>query len=262
VAVAASYAGIRPDPIQNLYEYFLFIQNLYYPHPAFFGEAWSLSVEEIFYFSFPILTTVIILFLKVTPKLAMLCLGIAILLSCTIARFYVAEIPGIQWDADIRKVVLLRMDAVMVGVLSSFVIAKYQWTPKNNTSVFLMFLCFIFSCLYVALISITDLNQSFFAKTILFNIASIGCLGFILAGYSLNFGFKVSAFARFLANVSYSAYLSNLLVISFINYFLGHLSPIVKWMTFFPCVVLISFFSYSYFEKPFIAYRNKNFKES
>lgn len=33
----------------NFLQYFLFIQNLWYSHPSFFPEAWSLTLEEWFY---------------------------------------------------------------------------------------------------------------------------------------------------------------------------------------------------------------------
>jgi len=39
----------------QLWQYALFVQNLAWRHPDFFPEAWSLAVEEVFYFSLPLL---------------------------------------------------------------------------------------------------------------------------------------------------------------------------------------------------------------
>ena len=46
------------------FRYFIFSQNLYQPHPLFFPEAWSLSIEEWFYLLFPILTYLLFSSLK------------------------------------------------------------------------------------------------------------------------------------------------------------------------------------------------------
>ena len=44
---------IAKDIGQVNFRYFIFSQNLYQPHPLFFPEAWSLSIEEWFYLTFP-----------------------------------------------------------------------------------------------------------------------------------------------------------------------------------------------------------------
>ena len=46
-------APLVPLP-DHLARYFTFMQNLAWPHPEFFGEAWSLAVEEWFYLCIPI----------------------------------------------------------------------------------------------------------------------------------------------------------------------------------------------------------------
>lgn len=40
----------RPESAPELWRYITFTQSLLSPHPSFFGEAWSLVIEEIFYF--------------------------------------------------------------------------------------------------------------------------------------------------------------------------------------------------------------------
>ena len=132
IAIVASWLGIRPDALPDVIKYFFFIQNLYSAHPTFFGEAWSLSVEEFFYFSFPILAAVSVLFFKIRAKQAMFLIGITTIIVCTFARFYFAENPNTQWDSDIRKIVLLRMDAIMIGVISAFFINKSVPSGDSN----------------------------------------------------------------------------------------------------------------------------------
>ncbi len=262
IAIIASWLGIRPDPLPDVIKYVLFIQNIYSAHPPFFGEAWSLSVEEFFYFSFPFFAAILVLLFKIGAKKAMFLIGIAVIIGCTIARIYFAENPGINWDADIRKIVLFRMDAIMIGVVSVFLIKKYNWTSFKCSITIPLFLCFVFCCLYSAMASLDELNQSFFAKTILFNLASLGCLGFLLIGYRINFSNRLAVLGQFFSKISYSLYLSNLLVIYFINYYFGNLSSLIKWLTFFPLVVLVSFCAYQFVERPFLIFRSNKFKES
>lgn len=259
IAVLVSVLGTRPDPFPVLIEYIFFVQNLYTPHPQFFGEAWSLSVEEIFYFCFPILAFGLFRFFKLAPRNAMILLGAIIIVLCSAARLFIANTPEIQWDAGIRKIVLFRMDSIMVGVLSYFLMEKYKWIPKPNSLIYFLVLLFFASCTYAASMSEEELSRSFFAKTALFNVASLGCLGLILIGYQLKLGSKISSVASFFSKISYSAYLCNSLVMTLINYFFGYLQPLVKWVIFFPLVIFLAWIAYTFWEKQFMAYRDKNF---
>src|ERR1041384_552442 len=54
--------------INYIKRYFIFSQNLFYQHPSFFPEAWSLSVEEWFYLLIPVIIFSSILFVKITAK--------------------------------------------------------------------------------------------------------------------------------------------------------------------------------------------------
>ena len=261
-AIITSQLGFTPGPPLDVIKYFVFIQNIYSAHPPFFGEAWSLSVEEFFYFSFPLFAAVLVIFFKIGARKAMFLIGIAIIIACTIARIYQADNPGINWDTDIRKVVLFRMDAIMIGVVSAFFMHKYNWSSVKRAIVLPLFLCFIFCCFYLAMASPSELNQSFFAKTLLFNVASLGCLGFLFIGYTLNINNKLAAIGGFFSKISYSLYLSNLLVINLMNYYFGNFSALIKWLTFFPLVVIVSFCAFKFIEEPFLVFRSKKFKQS
>jgi peptidoglycan/LPS O-acetylase OafA/YrhL len=53
---------------KNVYQYFIFSQNLFQLQPSFFPEAWSLSIEEWFYLLLPICIALITFILKTTYK--------------------------------------------------------------------------------------------------------------------------------------------------------------------------------------------------
>lgn len=52
--------GVLPD----VWKYYFFVQNILSPHPVFFAEAWSLSVEEIFYLFFPVVLAIFVSFIR------------------------------------------------------------------------------------------------------------------------------------------------------------------------------------------------------
>ena len=102
------------------WKYIFFIQNVFNTHPAFFGEAWSLSVEEWFYILFPI-TLIIVRSKKLSfSNIVTICIIFFFILSFTF-RYYIyqnlEDIDIIKWDLYFRKRVECRFDSLMVGVL-------------------------------------------------------------------------------------------------------------------------------------------------
>ena len=115
--------GLRSHETSKAF-YYLFIQNLWHPHPMFFfGEAWSLSVEEWFYLTLPVAMYLSALTFKPSNKKKFLFRVFAGYLAVfLVLRFINAFHPlnGPDQDAGIRKVVLFRLDAVMYGVLIAY----------------------------------------------------------------------------------------------------------------------------------------------
>ncbi len=126
--------------------FYFFGQNFCSAHPPyFFGEAWSLSVEEWFYLLLPLLFLLIPSGASVTSK-AQKVFGIifSYILVFTFIRYVNAQQPlfGTDQDFGIRKVVVLRLDALIYGVLWS-AIRIYNDTLfqkiKNKAFVFAIF---------------------------------------------------------------------------------------------------------------------------
>ena len=108
-------------PIRDLLHYFTFTQNFYSSHPDFFPEAWSLAVEEWFYLLFPFLY---FLFYQWSKQKDILFLFITLLfiLFPLVLRIVKYE-PGLaitEFDLEFRKIVLLRLDSIMYGVLAAY----------------------------------------------------------------------------------------------------------------------------------------------
>ncbi|NCX96457.1 MAG: acyltransferase [Chitinophagia bacterium] len=103
--------------------YYPFWQNLYTPHPPyFFGEAWSLSVEEWFYLSFPaVLWWAARRWNHVNPHtIIMRIVGFYGLLFLLIRVVYATHPYCQEQDAGIRKIVVFRLDALVYGVAMAY----------------------------------------------------------------------------------------------------------------------------------------------
>ena len=100
--------------------YMLFAQMLIRPaDSAFFAESWSLAVEEWFY----LLAALVAAGIACTTsrgRSPLLLIFIAVVCIWPALRAVVAIAGNLEWDAGIRKVTLLRLDAIAWGVLASY----------------------------------------------------------------------------------------------------------------------------------------------
>ena len=127
---------LHPDPHSafpppgGLWKYFLFLQNFRSPHPDFFPEAWSICVEECFYFIIPLLLFLSFRIRGVSRKHVFLFWITAIIISVTALRIYRVihyhiEDMGV-WDYHIRKEVITRLDSIMYGCLGAYLLFYHK----------------------------------------------------------------------------------------------------------------------------------------
>ena len=123
----------------DIVPYFFFAQNIVTPHANFFGEAWSLTVEEWFYLSIPLLIFAATHFTKIDRKKIIVSAIISVIIVVTLGRIFHAGTIDIQhWDGGMRKLVVTRLDSMMFGVAGAY-LSLYkcsQWT--RNAKFFLM----------------------------------------------------------------------------------------------------------------------------
>ncbi len=257
--------------------YFIFLQNLWYPHLlSFFGEAWSLSVEEWFYITLPLV-------LFVSSKLAhptykqkfMLKVFIGYLLTFLLIRFINAFHPlnGPEQDAGIRKVVLFRLDAVMYGVLVAYLQQFHSsllYKIKNQLLI-LSILCFMWLHYLIN-------NQSIKIETATVPVLQFASNAFLYLFLPLVFSLSLPYAANTLSvnnriwgkavthisKISYSIYLCNytLLYIPFFytlketnNYIIGGYY-LIYWIV----LITISTILYHYIELPAMKIRDRFWK--
>lgn len=97
-------------------------QNLAWTHPATFGEAWNLPVLVLFFLAAPVI--VALLRMRHDDVRRMQQTLVILIVFAIIARTAWVVWLDPLWDADVRKIVLSRLDACLYGALAACVVAR------------------------------------------------------------------------------------------------------------------------------------------
>lgn len=263
VNVLLLWWGVRPGELDVLWKYLLFVQNLFGPHPLFFPEAWSLALEEVFYLLFPATFLLVGRVARIPAARAVLVVAVAVILLSLLVRALVAGSVA-SWDEEIRKVVFLRFDTLMVGVLLAWVYARRpHWLKVRGLAAGLAAV-FVASAIYFASTPDAVLNASWFAKTLYLTLAPVGCAGVLLIGIERTLPHWLAAAGSFVARISYSAYLVNIPVATALVHLFGCCdNPVfgnfALWLAFMGLTLAISHLVYEAYEKRFNALRDRLF---
>lgn len=251
--------------------YFLFLQNLGWSHPSFFGEAWSLAVEEWFYLTLPLLLIAIdCINLKQSAKNKFLMAIMLLVLVPTFSRFMVVYSHNPDWDAGVRKIVVWRLDAVGTGVLMAWAMFWYNdflvRFSKTLTLAALLLLTISLSIYFIDVLPGRGNDSSWFSKTLYFNLTSLGFAGLLpLAsgkGTEISSWHWLTKFITFFSAISYSVYLIHFsimlkLILHFMPKQTSVISAIAGLLSYFSFTILISWALYRLFERPMMNLRDR-----
>jgi peptidoglycan/LPS O-acetylase OafA/YrhL len=237
------------------WRYLVYLQNFNWPHPPFFQEAWSLAMEEWFYLLAPLLLVGLTLLLP--RKRAFLGMASLLIGLPLIYRLLLVAYTDPSWDEGVRKIVLLRFDAIGLGVLMAYLhhegyFAKRsvrRWLGLAGALLLSVSMAVSFAAIFTG-----QVDTSYFTRTWLLFICPLG------AALTLPFFARIthlpgqlfSGAVRHLALISYSAYLCNGLIYLLITNMLRHLPAAWQAVLFLGGTLLVATISYWVVERPFI----------
>ena len=230
-----------------------FTQNLISkPVAGFYGVTWSLTIEEIFYLSFPLS---LVFFNKVFPdrcKAFATVLFIFLLFPFLIRYYVLSDLD----QAGFRKASIIRLDAISYGVLAALTKLRFSqvwvWLGKQGFVLLLPF-CYLFLVNKMPSLGPQDWASVYF-PLLSFTIALFLPIFDNLKSYE---GF-LSSLITFLAKISYSLYLCHIPVIIVSNKFLGvrtYLNGHFLEIFYITASVSLAYLIYQFWEKPFMNLR-------
>ena len=274
--LTAYYIIFKDFGLLGIKKYVWFVQNFSQPHPWFFPEAWSLSVEEWFYLLFPSLLLVGTVVSKKPKQTFIIVLTLFLLVPLFIRGYrffnFTGEFQPSFFSNVFRKQVITRLDSIGYGVLASL-FAYYNsksWFKWRKVFLVLGIVCLLINRYRGAIFGSDNYNLFFY--NFLFSLEAIGTLLFlpVLSNWRINGNLTISKIVTTTSLISYSMYLLNLSVFRSILINNGFESfgyteftfPYVSYGIFWLGTILTSYFMFVLFESPMTNYLRKRFSSS
>jgi peptidoglycan/LPS O-acetylase OafA/YrhL len=246
-----------------------FLRNLTGFHMSFFGESWSLAIEEWFYLLFP---AALWLGLKISKRFdgVFLSAAFAFFAFSTVARMIGASEPASTWSQDLRMVVIYRFDALMIGMFAAWLSVRSPAPWRKHRFFCALGGLALLLWMYATLWKLENRHlafgeDDFFARTFRFNLVSLGfalllpwASSWKLAGENFS-----STAVRRIALWSYGIYLVHLPVFQIVTHTVFHgeklsLTPaLASFALQIGGAIAVSAFLYRFFEAPCTRLREK-----
>jgi len=244
----------------NAWLYAVFAQNLAWPQPPFFIEAWSLAVEEIFYLCAPLVAIVALRWIKAEWRMAAL---IALIVGLSAVRWIYVATQDPAWDEGVRKISVVRLDAIAYGVLMVMADRRgcFAAAKARRLAVVATLLLALAMALYLTL----DLDRSTFARTALFSLVSLAFAAWLPAAARWSVRDAGAWWARIVSRMaawSYALYLTQLAVLRVLVLGLGWRAAdagaaLPQALAFAALAIALAALVYRVYERPWLRLRER-----
>ena len=240
--------------------YLCYAQNLFRQSNTtdYFAIAWSLSVEEWFYISFPslLLATAWLTGRRDLWLAAIFAVGFCI--AVIAARTIFGDFG--DWGAAVRRVVAFRLDSIGYGFLLYLAIDRANSARRGSVPGWIAFLALALATViaYAVLDRITKTGDPAVEHLFPFAAALFGSAAILCA---VNAETIIQRFAaltwlgRYLGRVSYSTYLFHVILIELIGAALPGIGAFAQLALFLTVLFAVTTLFYVYFERPILAAR-------
>ena len=257
--------------VQQPWKYFVFLQNFTQPMLPFFPESWSMSIKEIPYFILPFVLLAIIKCWRNTNKniafLLTIILFILLPIAAKVHYHLYSEIYTLpEWNVNLRSVAIFRMDAVLVGVLASWIQYNHLAFWIKNWKLMALFGAVIMMLLiiFVGFVKISIVNHPFFWNIAFLPLISISSALFLPLFTEWKKGpERLRVPIQFLGAISYSIYLLHYSLILYLMKYFIDTTTMALWqlhcftMAYLSITLILSYSLHTYFEKPLMKVRDK-----
>lgn len=263
--IVVVYLGVvHNDASRISWKYFFFLQNFSQPVLGFFWESWSLTIEEWFYLTFPVILAGLYFVLRGTTlgqRSIFLIAVLAFVVTPVVLRATIAAQFQVDWfwlDHRIQKVLIYRLDGIGLGLLAAYIKYWYPraWRRMANPAFIagILLNCFVLYWQWEPNDHVTKVLRP--------SIQSFACFLLLSKFDSIRKAPPVITKAvTHISLISYSMYLINLGLVSEVirdNFPPG--GPMSAWVTYiiYWLVVLAgSTLLYKYYEKPMMDLRDR-----
>lgn len=192
------------EPTPDFFAFVVFLQNFATPHPIWFTEAWSLSIEELFYLVAPLIFWGAASAGVSPGRTIAAWLAGALVLHVA----YVVAADPVYWDEGIHKVGIARADAIAWGVAASWW-ARGRTREERRRAFNIGVAALAIACVAYAT---ADLDRSAFARFVLLPLGSFGAAAMLpaVAAARAPAAFRGGGAVRALARWAYPLYLMQL----------------------------------------------------
>lgn len=241
--------------------FFVFLQNFAWPFGGIFWESWSLTIEEWFYLILPVLFLFLLRYKKHQTTilwgiiaLIVIPLGIRIIQSPM-------QVDTYLWDVHFRKVVIVRLDAIIYGVLASYIKFYHEkwWTRMRVPAL-------IVGMLLILVIAHMPIDQNhFYMKTFYFSTTAFSIMLLLPFFDGIpQFRSGIGKFVTHISIISYAMYLINLALVAQV---IERHFPVadttdgtLKYGLYWLIVLVASTILYVVYEKPMTNLRDRKFQ--
>ncbi len=250
--------------------YLVFSQNLAWPMSNFYSLTWSLSVEEWFYFLFPLIILLGVGFGK-SYKAATAASIVIFLIVPPILRYSLFDTQGSfnNLDPNIRHVVVFRLDSIGFGVLIAYIDKWHKPFFERLSSFWWIFAALAVGCMIFIKWNYFGLVETNALATAYFSVSALAFAGLIpfFTGLVPTRVSIVNRFIEYTSLISYSLYLGHIVAFVMGMYLYRRLGVFEKfypnpWITYLFFILLayiLATLTYTFVEKPFLALRdNRN----
>jgi peptidoglycan/LPS O-acetylase OafA/YrhL len=268
---AAALLHLQAPP-PHLRTYLLFLQNIAWPHPGFFSEAWSLSIEEWFYLLLPAALLLSVRWIRREHReTLLLAWTIAAIVAVTLFRARVAGAHGFPdataWDDWLRKTVACRLDAIGFGVVGA-------WARRRHPKIWQRHARLLFwaglSLLAFQQAQFMLIRNSLYLNYVALTLAPLAALLLLPALSAIRSGQgRAYRCVTFVSTISYPMYLVNLSAVQMtlmpLLFGARVLDPpslpaaIGAWITFWLLTLGLAILIHLCYEKPIMDWRDRRF---